>query len=268
LADQQFLVQQDEGIVAEDQATVDSAKLNLTYSRIVSPVTGRVGLRLVDPGNYVQTTSATALAVVAQLQPISVIFVLPEDDIPAVMQELQDSHALTVNAYDRANIKKIAEGSLVTLDNTVDTTTGAVKLRANFPNNDNALFPNQFVNARLLLKTLRQVVRVPVAAIQNGAPGTFVYLVKADGTVGVQVIKTGVTDGDETQVLSGLKRGDTVVVDGTDRLKDGAKVTVKSAAGDGAATPHNGPAAAAPEPQPGTTAPVPDAGGKPHATDP
>jgi multidrug efflux system membrane fusion protein len=256
VTDQQYLVQQDEGTVLEDQGTVNSAKLNLTYCRITSPVTGRVGLRLVDPGNYVQTSSATGLVVVTQLQPISVIFVLPEDDIPDVAQQTNTGQTLGVAAYDRTNAKLIANGTLLTVDNTVDTTTGTVKLRASFPNTDNALFPNQFVNARLLLRTLTGVTQAPTAAIQHGAPGNFVYLVKPDGTVGVQVIKTGVTDGDFVQVTQGLKPGDQVVVDGADRLKDGAKVRVTSDADDQAATPNSGPGAP-PGEQPSNTTPVP-----------
>jgi membrane fusion protein, multidrug efflux system len=249
VTDQQFLVQQYEGTVLEDQATVASSKLNLVYCRITSPVTGRVGLRLVDPGNYVQTAGATGLVVVTQLQPISVIFVLPEDDIPAIAQEMNAGQPLAVGAYDRTNASKVADGTLLTIDNTVDTTTGTVKLRASFSNTNNALFPNEFVNARLLLKTLPQVVQAPTAAIQNGAPGTFVYLVKPDGTVGVQVVHTGVTDGDEVQIVSGLKQGDTVVVDGADRLKDGARVKVTADPGNSEATQTSAPGAAPPGPQ-------------------
>jgi len=256
VTDQQFLVQQYEGTVQEDQATVASSKLNLVYCHITAPVTGRVGLRLVDPGNYVQTAGATGLVVITQLQPISVIFVLPEDDIPAVAAEMNAGHTLTVEAYDRTDASLIANGTLLTIDNTVDTTTGTVKLRATFPNTDNALFPNQFVNARLLLKTLNQVVQAPTAAVQNGAPGNFVYLVKPNGTVAVQVVKTGITDGDEVQILSGLKPGDTVVVDGADRLKDGAPVKVTADAGNTAATPNNGPGAP-PGEQPDNATPVP-----------
>jgi multidrug efflux system membrane fusion protein len=256
VTDQQFLVQQDQGTVIEDQAAVASSKLNLAYCHITSPVTGRVGLRLVDPGNYVQTSSSTGLVVVTELQPISVIFVLPEDDIPAIAQEMNAGHTLAVAAYDRTNATLIANGTLLTIDNTVDTTTGTVKLRASFPNSNNALFPNQFVNARLLLRTLTQVTEAPTAGVQHGAPGTFVYLVKPDGTVGVQVIKTGVTDGDEIQVLSGLKPGDTIVVDGADRLKDGAHVKVTPDSGNTAATPDNGPGAP-PGEQPDNTTPVP-----------
>jgi multidrug efflux system membrane fusion protein len=244
VTDQQFLVQQDEGTVQVDQAAVNSAKLNLAYCRITSPVNGRVGLRLVDPGNYVQTSSATGLVVVTQLDPISVVFVLPEDNIPAVAQQMHDqAQPLTVTAYDRTNTNVLATGTLMTVDNTVDTTTGTVKLRASFPNANFALFPNQFVNAQLLLSTLSNVVRAPTAAVQHGAPGTFVYLVKPDGTVGVQVIKAGVTDGEYVQVLSGLNAGDQVVVDGADRLKDGAKVRVQPDASDQAATPNTGPGA-------------------------
>jgi len=256
VADQQFLVQQDQGTVAYDRATVDSAKLNLTYCHIISPVTGRVGLRLVDPGNYVQTSSATGLVVVTQLQPISVIFVLPEDDIPEIEQQMQAGATLQVSAYDRSNTKLIAQGTLTTVDNTVDTTTGTVKLRASFPNTDFALFPNQFVNARLVLRTIDQAVEVPTAAVQHGAPGTFVYVLKPDGTVGVQVIQTGVTDGDNMQVTSGLQAGDTVVVDGTDRLREGAKVKVAGDTPQPQGAPNNGPGAP-PGEQPQNSTPVP-----------
>ena len=256
VTDQQFLVQQDQGLVIEDQSAIDSARLNLTYCHIIAPVTGRVGLRLVDPGNYVQTGSSTGLVVITQLQPISVVFVLPEDNIPAVAQAMNAGKTLGVGAYDRTNATAIAQGALITVDNTVDTTTGTVKLRASFANTDYALFPNQFVNARLLLTTLPGVVEAPTAAVQHGAPGSFVYLVKPDGTVGVQVVKTGITDGDKLQVLSGLKTGDQVVVDGTDRLKDGAKIRVESG---GTANP--GAAGAAPA---DTASPAPAGAGKKH----
>jgi multidrug efflux system membrane fusion protein len=256
VTDQQFLVQQDEGTVLQDEGTVASSKLNLTYCRITAPVTGRVGLRLVDPGNYVQTSSGTGLVVITQLQPISVIFVLPEDDIPQVAAEVNAGHTLVVDAYDRTNVSVIGHGTLLTVDNTVDTTTGTVKLRAGFPNADNALFPNQFVNARLLLKTLTQVTEAPTAAVQHGAPGTFVYVLKPDGTVGVQVIKTGVTDGDLVQVLTGLKPGDQVVVDGADRLKDGAHVKLAADAGNKPAAASSSPGAP-PGDQPANATPVP-----------
>jgi multidrug efflux system membrane fusion protein len=265
VADQQFLVQQDEGTVAYDRANVDSSKLNLTYCHIVSPVSGRVGLRLVDPGNYVQTSGSTGLVVVTELQPISVIFVLPEDDIPDIAQQMQAGQTLQVTAYDRANAKLLATGSLITVDNTVDTTTGTVKLRATFPNTDFALFPNQFVNARLMLKTIPQATEVPVAAVQHGAPGTFVYVLKPDNSVGVQVIQTGVTDGDNMEVTSGLKAGDTVVTDGTDRLRDGAKVKVASGGTADSGTANNGPGAP-PGEQPQNATPVPGQKHKKPAT--
>ena len=261
VADQQFLVQQDEGTVALDRATIDSAKLNLTYCHITSPVTGRVGLRLVDPGNYVQTSGSTGLVVVTQLNPISIVFVLPEDDIPDIQEQMQAGATLEVDAYDRSNTKLLAKGTLITVDNTVDTTTGTVKLRASFPNTDFALFPNQFVNARLLLKTITGATEVPVAAVQHGAPGTFVYVVKPDSTAGVQVITTGVTDGDNMEVTKGLKPGDTVVVDGTDRLKDGAKIRVSNANPNAPSLGNNGPGAP-PGEQPQNATPVP--GGKHH----
>jgi multidrug efflux system membrane fusion protein len=226
------------------------------YCHITAPVSGRVGLRLVDPGNYVQTSSSTGLVVLTQLQPISVIFVLPEDNIPSIYQKLRAGQTLQVTAWDRANEKQIAAGTLETVDNEVDTTTGTVKLRATFPNADYALFPNQFVNARLLVSTLSNVTVAPVAAVQHGAPGSFVYLIKPNGTVGVQVVKTGITDEDQVQILSGAKPGDEVVVDGVDRLRDGAKVSVTADAGDTAANANNGPGAP-PGEQPGNQQPVP-----------
>jgi multidrug efflux system membrane fusion protein len=257
IADQEYTVQQDQGSVMTDQASIDSAKLNLTYCRITAPVTGRVGLRLVDPGNYVQTTSTTGIVVLTQLQPISVVFVLPEDNFNAVWQAVRAGRTLDVAAYNRTNAKLIAQGTLASVDNEVDTTTGTVKLRANFPNDDEALFPNEFVNARLVLQTLKGVVKAPVAAVQHGAPGAFVYLVKPDNTVAVQVVKTGITDGDDIQILSGVKPGDTVVVDGVDRLRDGSKVRITADAADAATATNNGPGAP-PGEQTGNTTPVPN----------
>jgi multidrug efflux system membrane fusion protein len=243
VTDQEFLVQQDTGLVAEDEAAVNNQKLNLAYCHIVAPVTGRAGLRLVDPGNYVQTSSGTGLVVLTDLQPITVIFVLPEDQIQAVSQQIRTGAKLQVIAFDRNQQQAIAKGVLTTIDNMIDTTTGTVKLRATFPNENLALFPNEFVNAQLLLQTLKNVTEVPVRAVQTGAPGTFVYLVRPNRTAHVQVIKTGVTDGDFTQVLSGLKPGDTVVTDGAGLLREGAKLRVMS---NGNAMPvqvNNGPGA-------------------------
>ncbi len=223
--DQVFLIKQYEGSVITDQGTIDSAKLNLTYCHIVSPVDGRIGIRLVDAGNYVQTSDSTGLFVVTQLQPISVLFTLPEDDVNQIQAQMAHG-VLPVAAYDRTDTKQIAAGALATTDNQIDNTTGTVKLRALFPNTDNALFPQQFVNARLLVQTLKGVVVAPQAAVQTGAPGQFVYLVKPDDTVAIQVVKTGITEGDRVQITDGLKAGDKVVTDGLDRLRDGAKITI------------------------------------------
>jgi multidrug efflux system membrane fusion protein len=229
--DQIYIVQQDQGTVKLDQAQVDQQKLNVIYCHIVSPVTGRIGLRLVDPGNYVQTSNSTGLAVVTQLQPITVIFPVPEDDLPDILPQLNAGAQLEVFAHDRANVKMLATGRVAALDSQIDTTTGTVKVRAQFDNADNALFPNQFVNAQLLISTLNDVVTVPTAAIQRGAPGSYVYVINADNTVSVRPISIGPTDGPMAAVNSGLSVGERVVVDGTDRLRDGARVIVPDAAG-------------------------------------
>ncbi len=226
--DQAFLVQQYQGTVAADQGTVDNAQLNLVYCHITAPITGRVGLRQVDPGNYVQTSDANGLVVLTELQPISVIFTLPEDDVPQIMKRLAAGATLLVDAYDRSNTTHLATGTLATLDNEIDTTTGTVKLRANFDNKDNELFPSQFVNARLLVDTLHNTTIVPTAAVQRGAPGTYVYLVNADDSVSVQKITVGPATNDSTAVTAGLNAGDQVVIDGADRLRDKAKVTVNN----------------------------------------
>jgi membrane fusion protein, multidrug efflux system len=228
--DQVYIVQQDQGTVKLDQAQVDQQKLNVIYCHIVSPVTGRIGLRLVDPGNYVQASNNTGIAVVAQLQPITVIFPIPEDDLPDIVPALYTGATFEVAAYDRANVKLLATGRVIALDSQIDTTTGTVKVRAQFDNADYALFPNQFVNAQLLVKTLNNVVTVPTAAIQRGAPGAYVYVINADNTVSVQPIKLGPTDGPTAAVTSGLSAGQRVVVDGLDRLRDGARVTIPGGA--------------------------------------
>jgi multidrug efflux system membrane fusion protein len=233
--DQVFIVQQYQGTVKQDQALVDSEDLNIAYCHIISPVTGRVGLRLVDPGNYVQTTSTTGIAVVTQLQPITVIFTLPEDDLPEIMPQLNAGATLEVTAYDRANLHQLATGSVSAVDNQIDTTTGTVKIRAQFDNTDNALFPNQFVNARLLVKTLENAVTVPTSAVQRGSPGAYVYVINADNTVSVRQITTGAIDGNITAVNSGLTAGERVVIDGTDRLRDGLHVIVAAENGQAAA---------------------------------
>jgi multidrug efflux system membrane fusion protein len=242
---QAALVQQDRGVVQTDQAQVDAQKLNLTYCRITSPVTGRVGLRQVDPGNYVQTSDASGIVVITQLQPISVIFTLPEDNLPVVMGRTRGGATLAVAAFDRTGARKLDTGRLDTIDNQIDTTTGTVKLRAIFDNPDQSLFPNQFVNVQLLVDTVRDATLIPTAAIQRGAPGTFVYLVKPDDTVTAQPVTLGPGNDQRISVTKGLEPGQLVVTDGADRLKEGAKVRLAENAPAAAAPPAAGDAAPA-----------------------
>jgi len=230
--DQVFVVQQYAGAVKQDQGLVDAQALNISYCRIVSPITGRVGLRLVDPGNYVQTTSSTGMAVITQLQPISVVFSVPEDELPDIAPQFAAGTPLLVTAYDRSNLRQLAVGKVSAIDNQIDTTTGTVKVRAQFDNESDTLFPNQFVNVRLLVKTLQNVVTVPTSAIQRGAPGAYVYVINADNTVSVRQVLTGPVDGNVTAINSGLSAGDRIVTDGTDRLRDGLKVTIAGDAGE------------------------------------
>ena len=223
---QRATVAQNIGLVQVDQAQVDAQKLNLIYCRITSPVAGRVGLRQVDAGNFIQTSSTTGIVVVTEVQPISVIFTLPEDNLPAVLKQVHAGKTLQVTALDRAGTTEIEVGELGTIDNQIDTTTGTVKLRAMFANKAYDLFPNQFVNIKLKVDTVQGTAIVPDSAIQRGAPGTFVYLTKSDGTVAAQPVTLGPDDGTKVAVLKGLEPGQVVVVDGADRLKDGAKITV------------------------------------------
>jgi multidrug efflux system membrane fusion protein len=218
-------VKQYEGVVASDQAQIDQQKLNIQYGRITSPVDGRVGLRQIDQGNYV-TAASTSIVVVTQLQPISVLFTLPEDVLSRVMDRLRTGAKLPVRIFDRSDTAEIASGELDTVDNQIDVTTGTVKLRALFPNKDDKLFPNQFVNAKLLVDTVTNAPIVPASAVLRGVPGTFVYLLGDDSKVTVRPITIGESDGVRTVVTAGLKAGDKVVVDGTDRLRDGAEVRV------------------------------------------
>lgn len=222
------LVAQDQGTVEADKASVKSAEVNLAYCRIVSPLDGRVGLRQVDQGNYVTPGDANGIVVITQLQPISVLFTVPEDNLQSIAKRLQSGAVLPATALDRTGASKIADGSLQTFDSQIDPTTGTIKLRAQFPNNDRLLYPNQFVNIRLLLDTHKDVTTMSAAGIQRGAPGTFVYLVNADSTVSVRPVKLGVTDGDHVEVLSGLAPGDRIVIDGADKLRDGAKIVIRS----------------------------------------
>jgi membrane fusion protein, multidrug efflux system len=224
LATQEALVKSDEGVVQTDQAAIDSAKLNLVYCHITSPIAGRVGLRLVDPGNYVQTSSA--LVVVTQLQPITAVFPIAEDSLPTVIKKWRAGQRLSVEALDR-NMKKLEAGYLATIDNQIDPTTGTVKLRAMFDNKDEVLFPNQFVNAQLLVEEKHGVTLLPTAAIQRNNQQTYVWFVKPDSTVTVRQITLGTTEGDQSEVTSGLSPGDTVVMTGVDRLQEGSKVNAQ-----------------------------------------
>lgn len=224
---QKYVVQQYEGTIRSDQAQIDAQNLNLTYAHIVSPIDGRIGLRLVDPGNYVTAGSTTGIAVITQMQPISVLFATPEDALDKILPRIRDGARLTAIAYDRGNQKQLATGEVSTLDNQIDTTTGTVKLRAVFANADESLFPNQFVNIRLEAAVLKDATAAPIAAIQHGAPGDYAYVI-VDGKAQVRVVKLGQSEGDYVQILSGLNPGDVVVVDGADRLREGAPARIVS----------------------------------------
>ena len=234
LDQQAALVQQDQGNVITDQAQIDTAKLNIQYCHIVAPVNGRLGLRLVDQGNYVTPGDANGLVVITQLSPISVIFTTAEDNLPPIRKRLKDGVVLAATAFDRSGTTQLASGNLSTLDNQIDTTTGTLKLRAQFTNDDASLFPNQFVNVQLLVDTLHDTPEMPTSAVQRGAPGTFVYVVNPDSTVSVRTVELGPVDGERVAVKSGLKVGDQVVVDGADKLRDGIKITVHEPNGAGA----------------------------------
>ncbi len=222
---QEALVRQYEGTVKFDQGQIDNAKLQLVYSSITAPVGGRLGLRLVDAGNIVRASDANGLVVITQLQPIAAVFTIPQDSLPEVLKRLHAGVPLPVEAYDREQKNRLATGKLLTVDNQIDPTTGTIKLKAQFPNEDGNLFPNQFVNVRLLLDTLRGATLVPAAAVQRGAQGTFVYVLKDDRTVALRPVKTGASESDSVAIESGVAPGETVVVDG-----DGAKVEVPDAA--------------------------------------
>jgi multidrug efflux system membrane fusion protein len=224
---QQALVKQYEGQVAADEGQVNTAKTNLAYTHITAPVSGRIGLRQVDPGNYVTPGDQNGLVVITQLKPISVIFTTPEDNLPTILARLRAGATLPVTAFDRSGTRQLARGELKTVDNQVDTTTGTLKLRAQFPNDDESLFPNQFVNVQLLVDTLQGTTVLPTAAIQRGSPGTFVYLVNPNNTVSVRVVSLGPSDGDRVAVQSGLAPGDKVVIDGADKLRDGARIAIR-----------------------------------------
>jgi len=228
VADQEQVVHQDEGTVKNDEGNLENAKVNLAYTHITSPIEGRVGLRLVDPGNIVQANSTTALVVITQLEPITVVFSVAEDYLSQIQPQIRSGARMQVDAFDRQQQTKLASGYLLTLDNQVDTTTGTVKLKAQFDNKDGMLFPNEFVNARLLLKTLNDATLVPAQAVQQGSQGTFVFKINPDQTAVVQAIKTITSDGNVTAV-DGIPPGTTLAASGFDKLQDGSKVSVRNA---------------------------------------
>jgi membrane fusion protein, multidrug efflux system len=242
LDDQTQTVKQYEGSVKNDQGTVASAATNLDYATIKAPIDGRVGLRLLDPGNIVTSGSTTPLVVITQLQPITVIFSVAEDYLPQIQKQLRLGNKMSVEALDRTQQTKLAMGSLLTLDNVVDTTTGTVKLKAIFPNKDVTLFPSQFVNARLLVDTQQNASLAPTAAIQRNAQGTFVYVIKPDQTAAMQTVTVGTTDG-STAAVQGLQPGQVIAVTGFDKLQDGAKVSISNATNSTNANGGSGPGA-------------------------
>ncbi len=227
LATQQTTVHQSEGVVKLDEGQIESAKVNLAYCKITAPVTGRVGLRLVDSGNIVHAADTDGLVIITQIAPISVIFTISEDQLQAVLRKKAAGQMLQVDAYDRTANTKLAQGSLTTLDNQIDPTTGTLKLRATFQNANGALFPNQFVNARLLVQEKQGVTLVTSAAVQRNSQATYLYVVKADSTVSVRPITLGTTEGDDSEVTSGLTPGEVVVMTGVDKLQEGSKVRVQ-----------------------------------------
>ena len=223
---QEAAVRQDRGTLLTDKANVDNAKLQLVYSRITAPIGGRIGLRLVDPGNIIQANSTQGIAVITQLQPITVVFSIPEDNLELVLAAMR-AGTVPAEAYDRSFHSQLASGSLLTMDNQIDTNTGTVKLKADFSNQEQTLFPNQFVNVRMLVQTLHEQVLIPLAAVQRSSLGTFAYVVKPDQTVELRKIQEGHTEGETASVQSGLAAGETVVTDGVDRLQQGSLVTVQ-----------------------------------------
>jgi multidrug efflux system membrane fusion protein len=212
--------------VQGDLANVQNARINLGYTRVVSPVTGRVGLHLVDVGNIVSNGQSGGLVVVTQLDPMSVLFTVPEDNVATINARMADGATLVVDAYDRSQTTKVASGTLATVDNVIDVSTGSVKLRALFDNKDGKLFPNQFVNVRLVVDTLQDQTVIPLPAVQRGSDGTYVFVVNPDKTVSTRTVKLGVQEGEKVAITEGLQPGDTVVIQGADRLRDGAEVTI------------------------------------------
>jgi multidrug efflux system membrane fusion protein len=254
---QQAQVGQYEGAIKSDQGAIDNAKLQIIYSHITAPISGRIGLRLVDIGNIVHAADQNGLLVITQLQPIAVIFTLPQDQLPPVVAKLRNGGQLSVDAYDRDNTMKIASGKLLTIDNQIDTTTGTYKLKAVFSNEDNQLFPNQFVNVHLLVDTKKNLVIVPTPAIQRGPQGTYVYVVQPDNTVKIQNVTMGLTADNATGISSGLSAGDIVVTDGQDKLQDGSKVN-PSTSSTGSSSVQNANGVQQPTAEPANTVTAPD----------
>ena len=242
---QAALVNQLEATLKTDQGQIESAKLNLTYSRITAPISGTVGLRLVDPGNIVHAADPNGIVVITEVQPIAVLFTIPADRLPQVMQQLRAGRALTVEAYDRDMKKKLAQGSLLAVDNQIDAGTGTVRLKAIFDNADYPLYSNQFVNARLLVDTVRGAVLIPTAAIQRGPQSTYVYVVGKNGTVDMRNVDVQLTEGDDTAIKKGVAAGEILVVDGVDKLQPGTKVALASSSprGPGSSKAPNSPRA-------------------------
>lgn len=221
---QEALVRQYSGALQANQAQVNNAKLQLTYTRILAPIDGRLGLRQVDPGNLVRSSDPNGLVVITQMRPISVLFTVPEAELPAVLEGMRRGRSMVVEAWDRAETKKLAEGTLQTVDNQIDTTTGTIKLRARFTNEDEQLFPNQFVNVRLRVETISDATVIPTAAVQRASFGTFVYVVQPDSTVTIRRISLGPSQGDRVAVTSGLTPDEQIVLEGVDELTEGAKI--------------------------------------------
>jgi multidrug efflux system membrane fusion protein len=240
LATQQATVHQDEGVVKLDAGLIESAKVNLAYCKIAAPVTGRVGLRLVDLGNIVHAADTNGLVVITQMDPISAIFTISEDQLQVVLKKMAAGQTLEVDAYDRDGKTKLAQGSLTTLDNQIDPTTGTLKLRATFRNTKGTLFPNQFVNVRLLVQEKLGVTLMPTAAVQRNSQATYVYVVKTDSTVTVRPIVIGTTEGDDSEVTSGLVPGEVVVMTGVDKLQEGSKVKAQVPSANTPASPAAG----------------------------
>ena len=243
LATQQATVHQDEGVVKLDEGQIEGARVNLAYCKIAAPVAGRIGLRLVDSGNIVQAADTNGLVVITQMDPISAIFTISEDQLQVVLKKMAAGAKLEVDAYSRDAKTKLAQGSLTTLDNQIDPTTGTLKLRATFKNAKGTLYPNQFVNARLLVQEKRGITLVSTAAVQRNSQATYVYVVKADSTVTVRPITIGTTEGDDSEVTAGLTPGEVVVMTGVDKLQEGTKVTAQIPSANPPANPSPSPSA-------------------------